>query len=130
VGRQQFRFLLGDGRVVEQRTLGTVAWDAKQGIGRDDLGFEVGQRGDIPVGLVRVNRLTDDQRDEETQLGDLHGNGLDVRAEDALFDQVELARVVGISRVGEVLLVFFQRGFGVGDFGVALHRVGRFACTG
>ncbi|MCY1356131.1 hypothetical protein D9M69_425730 [compost metagenome] len=124
----QFGLFLGNGRIVQQGTLYTVARHAKQGIGGDDLGFEVGQRGDVPVRLAAVNRLADDERDKKAQLGYLHGDGLDVRAEDALFDQIELAGVVGVGRVGKVLLVFIQRSFRVVDFYVALNRVWGFLC--
>ncbi|MBI2481203.1 MAG: hypothetical protein HYV60_21955, partial [Planctomycetia bacterium] len=60
----------------EQIALGLL--DGNERIGRDEAGFEIGQRTDAEVGRFRLHLLVHDQRDEEAELGDLGGDGLDV----------------------------------------------------
>lgn len=68
---------------------------ANQRICGDELGFQIGQRPDAVVVLfAAVGLLVADEGDEEAELGDLNGDGLDVHAVEAVFDEVELAAVI------------------------------------
>jgi hypothetical protein len=69
--------------------------------------------------FVAVGLLVADEGDEEAELGDLDGDGLDVHAVEAVFDEVELAAVVVVV-VGEGAFEFLAHGGGVelGELGL------------
>ena len=120
VGVAQFGFLFGHGGVGQQVLLAAgAARNRQQRVGRDDLGFQVGQRRELAV----AGLLLDHQADEKAQLGNLHGYGLNVHAVEALFNQVELAGVVGVVGVGKVGVELLQRGGGGAGSLVAQGRV-------
>lgn len=64
--------------------------EADEGVGDDEVGFEVGELVEAGVGLGGVRGLVAEEGDEEAELGDLDGDGLDVHAIDTLPDEVEL----------------------------------------
>ena len=79
-----------------QHTLLTM--QREQGVGGYEAGFQVGQ-GLYPVvvGGVAVRFLFDSERYEESELGYLAGDGLDIHAEDAVLYEVEFASEVGFA---------------------------------
>ena len=70
---------------------------AEERVGGDQPRLQVRQRADAVVAASVVGRLLfHGERDEEPKPGDLAGHGLQVHAEDAVLDQVELAPEVRI----------------------------------
>ena len=68
---------------------------ADEGVGRNELRFQIRQRSNAVVVLfVAIGLLVADERDEESEFGDLDGDGLDIHTVEAVFDEVELAAVV------------------------------------
>ena len=67
---------------------------AEQGVGCHDLGFKVRQRQNAIVVFFWINGLIHHERDEESQFGDLAGDGLNVHAIEAIFNEVEFAAVI------------------------------------
>jgi hypothetical protein len=76
------------------KEIGLSALNGPKRISRDQPRFEVRQRSDVQIIRRLVDLLADDQRDEEAQLGDLHGDRLDVDAMDAFVDDIELAGII------------------------------------
>ena len=86
---------------------------ADEGVGGDELGFQIGKGADAVVVLfVAVGLLVADERDEKAEFGDLDGDGLYVHAVEAVFDEVELAAVVVVV-VGKGAFEFLAHGGGV-----------------
>ena len=65
-------------------------------VGNNKMSLEVGELVEAGVGFGGVRGLVAEEGDEEAELGDLDGDGLDVHAVDALLDEVELA-LIGVS---------------------------------
>ncbi len=113
----QFLLDLLDDRVVEQVALGLFSQphmgglvQGDQGVCGNKLGLQVRQRAHaVVLRLVTIGLLVADERDEEPQLGELDGDGLDVYAVQAVLDQVELAAVV-VGVVLEGALQFLAHG--------------------
>ena len=77
-------------------------WQPYQRVSRHELRFQIRQRADAMIlFFIAVRLLVADQRDEEAEFGDLDGDGLDVHAVEAVFDEVEFAAVIVVV-VGEV----------------------------
>ena len=67
-------------------------------VGGDNLSFQIGQRTDAEIIGFAINPLIYYERDKEPHLSDLNGDGLDVHAVDAVFDEVEFASVIEFVR--------------------------------
>ena len=83
-------------RVFHHQLDAAAAGQVYQRVGRHKFGFQVGQRQNAEVVASGMRVLLYQQRYEEAQLGNLDGDGLDVHAIDAVFDQEELAGIVGL----------------------------------
>ncbi len=70
------------------------ALEPQEGVGRDELRFEVWQGEDATIRCIGVDGLVHDEGDEAAQPGDLYGDGLDIDAVEAVLDEVELSAVV------------------------------------
>ena len=101
-----------------QRQLGRFL-QCQQRVGGDEAGFQVGQGFDAVVVFGVAGRLLfDGQGDEEAELGDLAGDGLDVYAVDAVLDKVEFAPEIGVA-------VSLEGGADFVQFGVAFLLIFR-----
>ena len=70
-------------------------------VGGHETGLQVREGLDALVRRCGIRLLFDREGDEEAQLGDLTGDGLDVSSIDAVLDQVELSpEVTGIALEG------------------------------
>ncbi|MDY0093087.1 MAG: hypothetical protein RBT80_10350, partial [Candidatus Vecturithrix sp.] len=81
--------------VLKQVALGLRLFNPDQRIGGDKLGFQVRQRPDAEIlAGGRGGILVNDQRNETAQLADLRGNGLNIHAINAIFNQKQFAGVI------------------------------------
>ena len=88
-----------------------LAGQTDERVGGDDAGLQVRERPDaVVLPGVRGRLLLDGEGDEEPELGDEAGHGLDVDAVEAVLDQVELPSEVrvairpeGLVDTGEIL---------------------------
>ncbi len=71
-----------------------AALKAQQGVGGHNLGLQVRQRKNAQVGFLRIYCLIHNERNEKSELGDLAGDGLNVHAVEAIFDEIEFAAVI------------------------------------